>query len=84
MECADLGRYANAENLLLQHARFLLNKREAEEIVNDCDSESSKNGTTLCVPAVFRTGCKSHSRSVCIRVSSTKNRLGKLTRSEWS
>jgi len=42
MECADLGRYANAENLLSQHARFLLNKREAEEIVNDYDSESSK------------------------------------------
>lgn len=34
MECGDLGRYANVKNLLSQHARFLLEKKEAEEILN--------------------------------------------------
>jgi serine/threonine-protein kinase HipA len=35
MECGDQGRYANAKNILSQHARFLLNKEEAQGIVND-------------------------------------------------
>lgn len=35
MECGDDGRYANAKNLLSQHARFLLEKEEAEKIVKD-------------------------------------------------
>jgi len=35
MESGDLGRYANAKNLLSQHARFLLEKEEAEKIVQD-------------------------------------------------
>ena len=30
----DLGRYANAENLLSQHARFLLDRAEAESIID--------------------------------------------------
>jgi len=35
MECGDDGRSANAKNLLSQHARFLLEKEEAEKIVKD-------------------------------------------------
>jgi serine/threonine-protein kinase HipA len=35
MECGDQGRYANAKNILSQHARFLLEKDEAEKIVAD-------------------------------------------------
>jgi len=31
--CGDAGRYANAENLLSQHARFLLDREEAETIL---------------------------------------------------
>lgn len=33
MECGDLGRYANAGNVLSQHARFLLERADAEDIV---------------------------------------------------
>jgi serine/threonine-protein kinase HipA len=35
MDCGDVGRYANARNILSQHARFLLDRGEAEKIVND-------------------------------------------------
>lgn len=35
MECGDLGRYANAKNLLSQHARFLLDKLDLEAILQD-------------------------------------------------
>jgi serine/threonine-protein kinase HipA len=35
LDCGDMGRYANAKNILSQHARFLLDKDEAEKIVND-------------------------------------------------
>jgi len=35
MDCGDMGRYANAKNILSQHARFLLAKDEAEKIIND-------------------------------------------------
>src|SRR5215469_1362701 len=35
MEAGDLGRYANGKNLLSQSARFLLEKEEAEKIVQD-------------------------------------------------
>ena len=31
MDCGDMGRFANARNLLSQHARFLLEKDEAEK-----------------------------------------------------
>jgi len=33
--CGDQGRYANAKNILSQHARFLLQKDEAEQIIAD-------------------------------------------------
>ncbi len=35
MDCGDQGRYANAKNILSQHARFLLEQDEAEKIVAD-------------------------------------------------
>jgi serine/threonine-protein kinase HipA len=35
LDCGDQGRYANAKNILSQHARFLLERAEAEKIVND-------------------------------------------------
>lgn len=35
MDCGDMGRYANAKNILSQHARFLLERSEAEKIIND-------------------------------------------------
>jgi serine/threonine-protein kinase HipA len=33
--CGDQGRFANAKNILSQHARFLLHKEEAENIIAD-------------------------------------------------
>jgi serine/threonine-protein kinase HipA len=35
LDCGDMGRYANAKNILSQHARFLLDRGEAEQIVNN-------------------------------------------------
>jgi serine/threonine-protein kinase HipA len=35
MEVGDLGRYASVKNVLSQHARFLLEKEEAEKIIAD-------------------------------------------------
>jgi len=37
MICGDAGRYANAENLLSQHARFLLGQEEAEAILAEIE-----------------------------------------------
>ncbi len=39
MDCGDMGRYANAKNILSQHARFLLEKDEAGKIVNDMQKQ---------------------------------------------
>ena len=39
MECGDKGRYANAKNILSQHARFLLSEEEAQRIVNDMKAQ---------------------------------------------
>ena len=39
MECGDQGRYANAKNILSQHARFLLSEAEAQRIVNDMKAQ---------------------------------------------
>jgi serine/threonine-protein kinase HipA len=41
MECGDMGRYANARNILSQHARFLLNKKDAEGILNEVRTQVS-------------------------------------------
>jgi serine/threonine-protein kinase HipA len=35
MECGDQGRFANQENILSQHARFLLDREEAQRIIDD-------------------------------------------------
>lgn len=34
LDCGDQGRYANAKNILSQHARFLLERADAEKILN--------------------------------------------------
>ena len=39
MDCGDQGRYANAKNILSQHARFLLDKEEAQKILNDMKAQ---------------------------------------------
>lgn len=36
--CGDAGRYANADNLLSQHQRFLLSRGEAEAIIAEMES----------------------------------------------
>ena len=35
--CGDMGRYAHADNLLSQHIRFLLDRAEAESIINNME-----------------------------------------------
>jgi serine/threonine-protein kinase HipA len=37
--CGDQGRFANAKNILSQHARFLLRKDEAEKIIADTSNQ---------------------------------------------
>jgi serine/threonine-protein kinase HipA len=39
MICGDVGRYANAENIVSQSLRFLLEKGEAEKIVADMEEK---------------------------------------------
>jgi serine/threonine-protein kinase HipA len=39
LDCGDQGRYANARNILSQHARFLLERAEAEKIVTDMKAQ---------------------------------------------
>lgn len=39
MTCGDLGRFANAENLVSQHARFLLEKSEAAKVVKEMTAQ---------------------------------------------
>ena len=43
MQCGDLERYANATNILSQHARFLLKKDEASMIVGDMKEKVAAN-----------------------------------------
>lgn len=38
MECGDLGRFANADNLLSQSARFLLERDQASRLIDDMES----------------------------------------------
>lgn len=42
MELGDLGRFANATNILSQHARFLLEKEEAKSIVDGMQAQVGK------------------------------------------
>jgi serine/threonine-protein kinase HipA len=39
LDCGDMGRYANAKNILSQHARFLLDKAKAEKIVGNMKAQ---------------------------------------------
>ena len=39
LDCGDQGRFANAKNILSQHARFLLDRAEAEKMVNDIKAQ---------------------------------------------
>jgi len=39
LDCGDLGRYANAKNILSQHARFLLEKDDAGKIITDMKNQ---------------------------------------------
>lgn len=39
LDCGDQGRYANAKNILSQHARFLLERDEAEAIVDEMKTQ---------------------------------------------
>lgn len=41
MECGNQGRFANAANILSQSGRFLLDKEEAEKIVNEMREQVS-------------------------------------------
>jgi serine/threonine-protein kinase HipA len=42
MDCGDQGRFANAANILSQHARFLLEREEAEKIVAKMKEQVTK------------------------------------------
>ncbi|MDB6157223.1 MAG: hypothetical protein JWO04_929 [Gammaproteobacteria bacterium] len=39
LDCGDMGRYANAKNILSQHARFLLDKDEAQKSINNMKAQ---------------------------------------------
>jgi serine/threonine-protein kinase HipA len=45
--CGDQGRFANAKNILSQHARFLLQKNEAEKIITDTREEVGRRYDTV-------------------------------------
>jgi serine/threonine-protein kinase HipA len=42
MQCGDQGRFANAANILSQHARFLLAREEAEKIITGMKEQITK------------------------------------------
>ncbi len=42
MECGNQGRFANATNILSEHARFLLDREEAEKIIAEMKEQVSK------------------------------------------
>jgi len=42
MACGDQGRFANAGNILSQHARFLLEREEAEKIIAEMKEQVAK------------------------------------------
>lgn len=42
LECGDMGRYANADNLLSQRARFLMERDEAESTINAMEETVTK------------------------------------------
>jgi len=57
MECGDQGRFANAKNILSQHARFLLDKDESHKMVAGM-REQMGPGTTQFAPVAFQRGMR--------------------------
>jgi len=59
MACGDRGRYANQKNLLSQHARFLLNEKDATTILNEI-VETVRNSwrPAMKESGVSKIGCK--------------------------
>ena len=43
LECGDLGRFANAENLVTQCARFYLTEEEAKGIIDEMEATVTNN-----------------------------------------
>ncbi len=43
LECGDMGRFANAENLLTQSARFYLDEDAARKIIDDMETSVKNN-----------------------------------------
>jgi serine/threonine-protein kinase HipA len=43
MECGDLGRFANAKNILSQCRRFLLEEDEAKAIITEMSKQIKSN-----------------------------------------
>ena len=59
MTCGDLGRFANAANLLSQSGRFLLDKNEATAIVDNMDQRIKDTWyATLRTEGVSERDCK--------------------------
>lgn len=59
MICGDQGRFANAANLLSQHARFLLGNEQAETIVKKMENFISANWYSIArVQGVSEVDCK--------------------------
>ena len=59
MVCGDQGRFANQENILSQHARFLLEREEAEKAIATIEGAGLENlggdGTReRCFPERYR------------------------------
>jgi len=48
LECGDMGRYAHAENLLSQSARFLLKADNAHAIVDDMEAAVRERWYAIC------------------------------------
>src|ERR1700678_3994006 len=53
MECGDMGRYANAKNILSRRARFLLDENKAAKIVGDMKRQVAATWYDT-VPAAFQ------------------------------
>jgi serine/threonine-protein kinase HipA len=48
LECGDMGRYANADNLLSQSARFLLNTESAQAIIDEMEQTVTDQWYAIC------------------------------------
>jgi serine/threonine-protein kinase HipA len=48
LECGDMGRYANADNLLSQSARFLLNTESALAIIDEMEQTVTDQWYAIC------------------------------------